>query len=93
MKLGNIISPLNDLRYAFFTAIAPTLRTLLKSPSILLHPKQLSRLFFSHVWTLFADHIDAGGRDSKLGLIKDVRGIILDIGAGNTRNFEYVLIF
>jgi hypothetical protein len=84
MKFANIVGPLIDLRFACLSAIGPTLRALFQNPAILLHPKQLSRLFFNHVWTLFGDHIDQGGRDSKVGLIKNVHGVVLDIGAGTT---------
>ena len=82
MKFASILGPLNDLRFAFLSAIGPTLRALFRNPVIIFHPKQLSRLFFNHVWTLFGDHIDESGRDSKVGLIKNVHGVVLDIGAG-----------
>jgi len=90
MKLATILSPANDLRFAISHALIPTLKAIFQNPLILLHPKRLSQLFFNHVWTLFGDHIDAGGKESKLELIKDVKGVVFDIGAGHGHTLEYL---
>lgn len=82
MHLSKILSPLNDLRFAVTAALIPTLKAVLRTPSLLIHPKELSQLFFNHVWNLFGDGIDQGGKQTKIELIKDVRGVVLDIGAG-----------
>lgn len=89
MRLVAILGPLNDLRYAFFAAVVPTLKGIFNDPLLVFHPKKLSNLFFSHVWELFGDNIDAGGREIKLDLIKGVHGVVLDIGAGATRSHKY----
>lgn len=83
MKFSTIIGPLMQLRYIFLRAIGPTLRDVFKEPWILFHPKRLSRLFFNHVWVCFGGLIDEGGKDTKRDLIKDVKGSVLDIGAGS----------
>jgi len=92
MKLGAILGPLEDLRYATFAAVGPTLKILIKKPSIIFRPKQLSQLFFSHVWALFGSLIDAGSKGEKTRLIKDVHGIVLDIGAGHGHTLDYLQV-
>jgi len=81
---------LNDLRFAIAHAFFPTVKAIFQSPLILLHPKRLSQLFFNHVWTFFGDHIDAGGKDSKQELIREVKGVVFDIGAGHGHTLEYL---
>lgn len=82
MKLRNVFAPLTDLRYAIQAAFLPTLGALVKSPLLLLHPLDLSRVFMSHVWITFGDSVDEGGREVKKNLLPNAEGVVLDIGAG-----------
>ena len=82
MKLKNAFALFTDLRAALQAAFLPTVRALIMTPLLLLHPVELSRLFMAHVWTTFGDSVDEGGRDVKLKLIPNAQGVVLDIGAG-----------
>jgi hypothetical protein len=82
MKLAAVLAPAIDLCFAIRAAFLPTLRAVIRSPS-LLWPNALSRLFMSHVWVPFGDGVDAISRAVKLELIPgNARGVVLDIGAG-----------
>lgn len=83
MKLSNALSPLVDLRYAIGTSLWPTILDIYNSPSLLLRPAALSQIVMAHIWLLFGDPTDEGGRPTKSDLISpNAHGIILDIGAG-----------
>lgn len=83
MKLSAAFAFFVDLRAAIFTASVPTLRDVYRAPSLLLQPRQLSRNFFTHVWVVFGDPTDEGGREVKVDLITpNAKGVVLDLGAG-----------
>lgn len=85
------LSPLSDITAAISVALLPTLLAVVRSPFLLLHPRRLSRLFFSHVWVAFADTTDEGGREVKDGLIrKRAKGVVVDIGAGHGHTLDYL---
>ena len=71
-----------SLRIAFF----PTLKAICKSPSLLLRPRDISRIVMAHVWKPFGDGLDENGRSVKQSLIPpNAHGVVLDIGAGTSR--------
>lgn len=90
MKFATKFSILTDLRLAVQHAFLPTVRDIIRSPSLLLHPTALSRLFMSHVWIPFGNGVDEGGRPVKQGLITPYAyGVVLDIGAGQYLTGHY----
>ncbi len=83
MKLSASLAVLEDLRLAFQAALVPTVIAILKSPRLLIRPHEVSRIFMAHVWKVFGNGIDEGGRPAKEGLIRaNASGVVLDIGAG-----------
>lgn len=86
MKLSNALAPLADLYYAISVSLWPTIVDIYTSPSLLLHPTALSRIVMAHIWVLFANPTDEGGRPAKQGLITpNAHGVVLDVGAGAFR--------
>ena len=85
MKLRNAFAVFVDLRFAVQAALFPTLLTITRSPRLLLQWTELSRVFMSHVWATFGNSVDEGGRETKQSLLpNNARGIVLDIGAGES---------
>jgi len=77
------IHPLPDIWAALKAAILPTFRDIIRSPSLLLSPTEISRLFMAHVWVIFADNVDQAAKSTKQALIpQNAYGVVLDIGAG-----------
>ncbi|KAF8595532.1 S-adenosyl-L-methionine-dependent methyltransferase [Ceratobasidium sp. AG-I] len=69
----------------------PTLRTVLKQPSLLVHPSSLSRLFFSYVWGTLGPGIDANAHAWKQPLLyPHASGVVLDVGAGHGHAMKYL---
>ena len=61
----------------------PTLRAVLRSPTLLLYPSAISRIFMNHVWSAYGDGVDTNSRAVKEGLVTaNAQGVVLDIGAG-----------
>ncbi|OJT12733.1 Methyltransferase-like protein 7B [Trametes pubescens] len=91
MKLSAAFALLLDLRLAFSAAFVPTLSAIVRAPSLLWHPSELSRTFMAHVWKLFGNGIDEGGRPVKQTLLpENATGIVLDIGAGHGHTILYL---
>ncbi|KAL1942231.1 hypothetical protein VTO73DRAFT_6295 [Trametes versicolor] len=91
MKLSAAFAILLELRLAIGAAFVPTVTAIFKAPSLLWHPHQVSRIFMAHVWTLFGNGIDEGGRPVKQALIpENAHGVVLDIGAGHGHTILYV---
>jgi len=91
MRLAAAFSLLTDLRFAIKTAFFPTLNAILRSPSILLSPMAVSRLFMAEVWENFGQLVDEGGRSVKEGLIPpNAYGVVLDLGAGHGHTMKYL---
>lgn len=83
MKLRNAFGLLVDLLYAIRVAFIPTVRAITRTPSLLFHPVQISRVFMSYVWSFFGDLINENTREIKNELIpQNAFGVVLDIGAG-----------
>lgn len=84
MKLTAALSILADFRVVVQTAFIPVFLAILDSPSILLRPKALSRLFLAKIWAGgFGAGVDVGAREVKEGLITPyAQGVVLDLGAG-----------
>ncbi|KAJ7180524.1 S-adenosyl-L-methionine-dependent methyltransferase [Mycena filopes] len=90
MKLSSSLGLLSDLRAAVRVATLPTLRSIWLQPSLLLRPALLSKTFFSAVWAAFAAPTDEGARPTKLILIPQATGVVLDIGAGHGHSIDYL---
>ncbi|KAH9849140.1 hypothetical protein C2E23DRAFT_862178 [Lenzites betulinus] len=91
MKLSAAFAILTDLRFAFQAAFFPTVSAIFRSPSLLFHPRDVSRVFMSHVWKTFGDGTDEGGRPVKLALIpENAHGVVLDVGAGHGHTIPYL---
>lgn len=83
MKLSNALSPLTELRYAIGASLWPTILDVYHTPSLILHPAALSQVVMAHIWALYGNPTDEGGRPTKEGLITpNAHGVVLDIGAG-----------
>ena len=71
--------------------LLPTMRTVLKCPSLLLQPSSLSRLFFSYVWGTLGPAIDANSHAWKPPLLHPhAYGVVLDVGAGHGHTMKYL---
>jgi SAM-dependent methyltransferase len=83
MQLKEAFSICGDMRAALQTAFVPTVQAILRTPSLLFHPRQLSREFMSHVWSVFGPGIDGNTRElKKTYLTPNAYGAVLDVGAG-----------
>ena len=83
MKISAAFAILQDLRFAAQAAFLPTVLAILKSPLLIVRPREVSRIFMSHVWKLFGNGVDEGGRPVKEELIRaNASGVVLDLGAG-----------
>lgn len=83
MKLSASLGLIQDIWGTIGIAIVPTLWAIWRSPTLLLHPQDISRVFFSYVWVPFGDGIDENSRPVKQSLIPEyAHGVVLDIGAG-----------
>ncbi|EAU83609.1 hypothetical protein CC1G_07982 [Coprinopsis cinerea okayama7 len=92
MKLSNAFSLLWDLLAAGRIALLPTLKDVLRSPSLIFRPQALSRTFMAYVWANgFGNDTDAGGRPVKEHLITpNAYGVVLDLGAGHGHTVRYL---
>jgi hypothetical protein len=89
MKLSAAFGLLPDLYFGFQAAFFPTIRAIIRAPSLLLHPTAVSRLFMSSVWLAMGDGVDQNGRPVKQALIaENAYGVVLDIGAGQTNRID-----
>lgn len=89
MQLSTIISPIYDIWAAIVAGFIPTFRQVLREPSLLLHPSDLSDAFFAHVWIVFGPGADEGRREVKKSLLPHARGVVLDLGAGHGVSCTY----
>jgi SAM-dependent methyltransferase len=91
MRFSELFTWLPDFRYAVQIALPPTLWTVWETPSLLLRPKQLSRIFFAHVWAEFGKFVDENSNGVKEQLIRpNGYGLVLDIGAGHGHTLKYL---
>ncbi|KAF8063241.1 hypothetical protein FPV67DRAFT_1629725 [Lyophyllum atratum] len=91
MKLSAAFSILLDLRFAIQEAFLPTARAIMRSPSLLLSPSAISRLFMAKLWITFGDGVDGNSREAKQLLITPhAYGVVLDIGAGHGHTVHYL---
>ena len=83
MRLSAAFGLLQDLRLACQAAFVPMIGAVFRSPLLLLRPREVSRIFMSHVWKAFGNGVDENGRPVKEGLLNsNGHGVVLDIGAG-----------
>ncbi|KAH7925389.1 S-adenosyl-L-methionine-dependent methyltransferase [Leucogyrophana mollusca] len=91
MQLSAACALLGQLRFVIQTAFLPTAWAVLWSPSIILRPSAISRLFMSHVWAIMGDGMDENGREAKEELITEhAYGVVVDIGAGHGHAVNYL---
>lgn len=92
MKLSAAFGILLDLRFAILAAFMPTIRAVIKSPSLLLQPRALSRTFMAKLWALIGNGVDENGRVVKQHLINpNAYGIVLDLGAGKSVSQQHII--
>jgi hypothetical protein len=66
-------------------ATPPTIKALLRSPKLLLSPREVSRIFMATLWVPFAEGMDEHSRPMKVALITPhACGTVLEIGPGWT---------
>ncbi|KAH9939645.1 uncharacterized protein BXZ73DRAFT_88877 [Epithele typhae] len=83
MKISAALEPASQLAMACQIAFLPTLRAVLQNPLLLLRPREIGRIFFTHVWAQMGPGSDENTRDIKQGLITaNASGVVVDIGAG-----------
>ncbi|KLO10194.1 hypothetical protein SCHPADRAFT_943022 [Schizopora paradoxa] len=86
MKLFGIIKALSlyqDLKAAIKVAFMPTLKAILREPTLLFRPLEVRRAFMAHVWTAFGGNADAWMREDKEKLVRpNASGVVFDLGAG-----------
>ncbi|PPQ97688.1 hypothetical protein CVT26_001871 [Gymnopilus dilepis] len=91
MKLKAIFEFLNQIWGVTKIGAPPTLKAVLSSPSILLKPTTLSRIFFSHIWAAMTGGMDDWAKELKEEIITpNAEGIVLDIGAGHGHSVLYL---
>ena len=91
MKLSNIFSILPDIRAALQIGFMPTLRAILREPSLLLRLSLVSREFMSHVWVAFGNGMDENIRQLKSSLLTpNAQGVVLDVGAGASSLYSFI---
>lgn len=65
------------------SAAPPTVRAILRSPKLLLSPREVSRVFMATLWVPFSNGMDEHSRRLKMELITPhACGIVLEIGPG-----------
>ncbi|KAI0699517.1 S-adenosyl-L-methionine-dependent methyltransferase, partial [Cerioporus squamosus] len=91
MRISAAFAILQDLRLAFQAAFVPTVIAVLQSPLLIIHPREISRIFMSHVWKMFGNGVDENGRPVKEELIRaNSHDVVLDIGAGHGHTALYL---
>ncbi|OJT06774.1 Methyltransferase-like protein 7B [Trametes pubescens] len=93
MKLSAAFSILLQLRSAIWAGFAPTLSAIVRNPSLLWHPSELSHTFMAHVWKVYGNGADLRGRPAKQALLpENATGVVLDIGADPAKVIKYVAL-
>ena len=90
MKLSKALSPLEDLRLAIGFGLVPTIKAVLRNPTLLFRPVMLSRVFMKQIWTPFGEGIDKSSRADKVKIMQHAYGKVLDIGAGHGHAVNYL---
>ena len=91
MKLSAAFSILLALRAMIQVAFMPTFYAVLGSPSVLLRPRVISRIFMAKLWIVFGNGVDENSRAIKQQLITpNAYGVVLDIGAGYGHTANYL---
>ncbi|KIJ06451.1 hypothetical protein PAXINDRAFT_121621 [Paxillus involutus ATCC 200175] len=91
MTLLKRYSLLGDLFMAIKIAFWPTFKQTWANPSLLFHPTAISRIFMSHVWSVFGAGIDENSGEVKRGLVtQHAHGVVLDVGAGYGHTAKYL---
>ncbi|RDX44294.1 hypothetical protein OH76DRAFT_1322473, partial [Lentinus brumalis] len=91
MRIFAALALLRHLRSAVQAAFVPTVIAVFKSPLLIMHPREISRIFMSHVWKVFGNGLDELSRPVKEELIRaNSHGVVLDIGAGHGHTLLYL---
>ncbi len=86
MKFMNLLGFFFDLQRSMGVALIPTLKAILREPMLVFKPLEVRRVYMAHLWTVYGDGIDEGSREEKEKLLRaNVRGIVFDLGAGESR--------
>ena len=87
MKLSAAFALFTDLFLCVRMAVGPTSRAVLSTPSLLLQPMAIRRLLMANIWDAFGDRVDEASRPVKHDLVtRYAYGVVLDIGAGQSRS-------
>ncbi|KAI5122425.1 hypothetical protein M0805_002974 [Coniferiporia weirii] len=80
-----------DLFLAISIGWRPTLRAVLRRPTLLFHPRELASVFMACIWVPYGDGVDGHARGVKEGLVRPwARGVVLDLGAGHGHLVDYL---
>ncbi|KAL5501090.1 hypothetical protein ACEPAH_9477 [Sanghuangporus vaninii] len=80
-----------DLYACFRIATVPTLKVIWKEPSLLLKPREISRVFMNFVWEPFGDGFDEASREEKEKLVTPwASGVVFEIGAAHGHLAKYL---
>ncbi|KAF9476117.1 hypothetical protein BDN70DRAFT_882821 [Pholiota conissans] len=91
MKLSNALGPLDGIWFNITTALPPTLKAVLRNPTLLLSPSKISQVYMSNLWMVYADGIDGNAKSDKETLITPhAHGVVLDLGAGHGHTVRYL---
>ncbi|KAG2346167.1 hypothetical protein BDR05DRAFT_946229 [Suillus weaverae] len=91
MRLDAAFGVITDLRLGLVGGLWPTILAIWHAPSLLFRPLEISRIFTSHVWDLYSNSVDEGGRGVKKELITPhAYGVVLDLGAGHGHTVNYL---
>jgi hypothetical protein len=92
MRLNAAFGVVTELRLGLVGGLWPTILAIWHVPSLLFQPLEISRIFMSRVWDLYANSVDEAGRDVKKGLITPhAYGVVLDLGAGVSLSTEMII--
>ncbi|GJE95946.1 methyltransferase domain-containing protein [Phanerochaete sordida] len=91
MHLRAALAPLGDMQACLRVALWPTIKAILRRPTLLLHPSLISKEFMSHVWVMYGAGIDKDTREIKSSLMTpNAYGVVLDVGAGHGHSAQYL---
>lgn len=88
MRLSAALSVIPELYRALRSSLFPTLRDVWLNPTLIF---DVPRLLMTHIWVVFADPTNEGGRVVKEALITPyAKGVVLDLGAGHGHTVDFL---
>ena len=89
MHISRLLGFFLDLHRALSIGFLPTLKEVMARPSLLLKPREVSRIYMSFVWEEYGPGLDMNSKAIKETLITThANGVVLDIGAGERLSFS-----